>query len=197
MRRALFTLALAAGLSCAKPNLEVLHNLRPIEPSATTTLAPSPFLALEIMPVRLPESIQRPQLVTEISPGVLKLLESHRWGNGLGKDVQRILVENLSLLTGSHSVVAFPYGERAKATHRLEVDVHRLDGKPGGTLTLQATWMVTQPQGGPALLLRRTTIQRPIQGPDAEAIVAAHNLILGDLSREILAEMSALGAGSQ
>ena len=106
-------------------------------------------------------------------------------------------MENLTLLTGSRAVVAFPYGERAKATHRLEVDVHRLDGKPGGTLTLQVTWMVSRPQGGPALLLRRTTLQRSIQGPDAEALVAAHDLILGDLSHEIAAEMTALGAGSE
>lgn len=192
MRRALFILALGVGLGCAKPNMEVLHILRPMEPASATPPVPRSSLALEIMPVHLPESLQRPQLVTEISPGVLKLLEAHRWGNGLDKDLQRVLVENLTLLTGSHAVVAFPYGERAKATHRLEVNVHRLDGQPGGTLTLQATWMVSRPQGGPALLLRRTTLQRPIQGPDADALVAAHNLILGDLSREIAAELKAL-----
>ena len=194
MRRALFTLALAGGLGCAKPNMEVLHILRPMEPASATPPLPRSSLALEIMPVRLPESLQRPQLVIEISPGALKLLEAQRWGNGLDKDLQRVLNENLTLLTGSQAVVPFPYGERAKATHRLEVDVHRLDGAPGGTLTLQATWMVTRPQGGPALLLRRTTLQRPIQGPDAEAIVAAHNLILGDLSQVIAVELKGLGS---
>ena len=182
-------LALAAGIGCSHPNLEVLHTLGPIPPEPAKPDTPTASIALEVMPVRLPDALQRPQLVTEVGPGTLSLLETHRWGNGLDKDIQRVLVENLSLLTGSSTVVAYPYGERIKATHRLEVDVHRLDGKPGGTLTLQATWMVVPPKGGAALLLRRTTLQRPVQGQDAEALVAAHNLIIGDLSREIAAEL--------
>lgn len=190
-------LALAAGIGCARPNLEVLHTLSPGPLEAGQQEAPATALALEVMPVRLPEAIQRPQLVQEAGPGALSLLESHRWGNSLDKDIQRILVENLSRLTGTETVVAFPYGERIKATHRLEVDVHRLDGKPGGALTLQATWMVAPPQGGQALLLRRTTLQRPVQGQDAAALVAAHSLIIGDLSREIAAGLRTLPQGRQ
>ena len=191
------TLALVAGIGCAKPNIEVLHTLSPIsleaaKPSPPLTSAAMASMALEVMPVRLPAALQRPQLVTEASPGVLSLLEAHRWGNGLDKDIQRVLVENLTLLTGSHTVVAYPYGEKIVATHRLEVDVHRLDGKPGGTLTLQATWMVTPRRGGQALILRGATLQRPVQGQDAEALVAAHNLILGDLSRQIAVELGTL-----
>ena len=190
-------LALAAGIGCSHPNLEVLHTLGPIPAEPAKTDAPTASIALEVMPVRLPDALQRPQLVTEVGPGTLSLLETHRWGNGLDKDIQRVLVENLSLLTGSNTVVAYPYGERVTATHRLEVDVHRLDGKPGGTLTLQATWMVALPQGGQALLLRKTTLQRPVQGQDADALVAAHSMILGDLSREIAVELRTLATGGR
>ncbi len=179
------TLVLAAGMGCSRPNLEIFHTLGPIPLDATKPAPTLTSIALEVMPVRLPETLQKPQLVVEIGPGALSLMETHRWGNGLDQDLQRVLVENLALLTGSNSVVAYPYGERVKATQRLEVNVHRLDGRPGGTLTLQATWMVAPPQGGQALLLRRTTLQRPVQGPDAQALVDAHNLIIEDLSREI------------
>ena len=190
-------LALAAGIGCSRPNLEVLHSLRAISLEVGKPTSPLTSVALEVMPVRLPETLQRPQLVVEIGPGTMNLLETHRWGNGLDKDIQRVLVENLALLTGSDTVVAYPYGERVKATHRLEVNVHRLDGGLGGNLTLHATWMVAHPQGGQALLLRRTTLQRPVQGQDAEALVAAHNLILGDLSREIAVELRVLARGGQ
>lgn len=192
----LFT-ALAVGIGCSRPNLEVLHTLSPIPAGVAKPTPPVTNIALEVMPVRLPGALQRPQLVMELRPGTLSLLESHRWGNGLDKDIQRILVENISLLLASDTVVAYPYGERIKATHRLELNVDRLDGGLGGTLTLQATWMVARPQGGPALLLRRTTLQRPVQGQDAESLVTAHNLILGDLSREIAAELRTLAEGSR
>jgi hypothetical protein len=52
--------------------------------------------------------------------------------------------------------------------------------------------MVVRPEGGPALLVRRATLQRPVQGQDAQALVAAHNLILGDLSRELAAALKTL-----
>ena len=184
--------ALAAGIGCSRPTAEVFHTLGPTPPEAANPALPRATIALEVMPVRLPASLQRPQLMVETGPGVLSLLESHRWGNGLDKDMQRVLVENLARLTGSQTVVAYPYGEKVGATHRLEVDVHRLGGKPGGTLTLQATWMVSPRRGGPALILRETTLQRPVQGQDAEARVVAHNLILGDLSREMAVELRAL-----
>ncbi|MDE3246084.1 MAG: membrane integrity-associated transporter subunit PqiC, partial [Acidobacteriota bacterium] len=141
----LLFLALAAGMGCSRPNLEVLHTLSPISagvPKPTTSAA---TVALEVMPVRLPEALHRPQLVVELRPGALSLLESHRWGNGLDKDIQRVLVENLSLLLASDTVVAYPYGERIQATRRLEIIVDRMDGGLGGTLTLQATWMLARP----------------------------------------------------
>ncbi len=195
-------LALALGSGCSRPNVEVLHTLGPIpveaaRPSPPLSPAAVAAMALEVMPVRLPAALQRPQLVVETGPGALSLLEAHRWGNGLDNDIQRVLVENISRLTGADTVVAFPYGERVKARHRLEVDVHRLEGRPGETLTLEATWIVAPPQGGQALLFRRTLLQRPIQGPDAGALVAAHNLILGDLSREIAGELIALAQGGR
>ncbi len=190
-------LALATGTGCSRPNVEMLHTLGPISLETAKPAPPLTSMALEVMPVRLPAALQRSQLVTEGGPGTLSLLETHRWGNGLDKDIQRVLVENLSRLMGTDTVVAYPYGERIKATHRLEVDVHRLAGRPGGTLTLEATWIVVRPQGGQALLFRRATLQRPVQGQDAEALVAAHNLIIGDLAREISAELMALARGSQ
>ncbi len=190
-------LALAVGIGCSRPSAEVFHTLGPMTLEAATTPSSQTSMALEVMPVRLPASLQRPQLLMETGPGVLSLLESHRWGNGLDKDMQRILVENLARMTGSPTVVAYPYGEKVVATHRLEVDVHRLGGKPGGTLTLQATWMVSPRRGGPALILRETTLQRPVQGQDAEALVGAHNLILGDLSREIAVGLGTMPRGSQ
>ena len=184
--------ALAAGIGCSRPNLEVLHTLSPLPSEAVQPAPPSTVLALEVMPVQVPETLQRPQLVIEVAPGTLGLLEAHRWGNGLDKDIQRVLVENLSLLLGSGAVVAYPYGDRVKAPYRLEVDVHRLDGRLGGTLTLQATWMVTLAQGGQALVFHRSTLQRPVQGQDAQALVTAHNLILGDLSRDIATVLGTL-----
>lgn len=190
-------MALAVGTSCSKPEPEVLHILRPLQTEGGKLSPNLSALALEVLPVHLPEALRRPQLLLETTPGNLRVLRSHRWAGGLDKDIQGVLVENLSRLSGSGSIVVFPYGERVRARYRLEVEVHYLAGKPGGTLALRATWMLCPPQGGQALLVRRSELERPVAGSDPEALVAAHDAIIADLSREIAAELSRLETGSR
>ncbi len=182
---------LAALLGCLSRSAPVVfHSLRPLSPREAAAGAS----ALEVWPVRLPDSLQRPQLVVASGAGAAELSENHRWGNGLDKDLQRILVENLGALLGSEAVVAYPYGDRVKAPWRLEVDVQRLEGRPGGVLALRATWMLVPAAGGPARLLRRTALDEPVSGPGLEALVAAHDRILDRLSREIAEAVRTLDA---
>lgn len=188
---------LAAGLAVSSGCLKrsepvVFHTLRPLSPAREG--APVAAAALEVMPVRLSEALQRSHLVIARSEGTLEISEAHRWGNGLGPDVQRVLVENLGALLGGDAVVAHPFGERVKAGWRLEVDVQRLDGRPGGVLSLRATWMLTPAAGGAALLRRRSMLEEPVPDSGPEALVAAHDRVLDRLSREIAAGVVALGS---
>jgi len=133
-------------------------------------------------------------MVVALGPSAVRLLETDRWGNPLEQDMQRVLVADLTLLLGSGAVVPSPYGERVAALYRLEVEVQSCDPRGGAGLTLQATWMVTRPGIAKAVLVRRTQIREPLDGPDPEALAQAHSRILATLSREIAAELRALGA---
>jgi uncharacterized lipoprotein YmbA len=189
----LTVLGLAAGLGCMHPSQPVVfHTLRPL-PGQGAPAQPS-AIALEVLPVRLPELLRRPQMVVALGPSAVRLLETDRWGNPLEQDMQRVLVADLTLLLGSGAVVPSPYGERVAALYRLEVEVQSCDPRGGAGLTLQATWMVTRPGIAKAVLVRRTQIREPLDGPDPEALAQAHSRILATLSREIAAELRALGA---
>lgn len=175
---------LLLGLACLRSTPPVVfHSLQAVSPKKGER-GLGRDLAVEILPVRLPGVLQRPQIVTSLGPHQLTL-SSHRWGNALEKDMQRVLVENLSVLLGSDRVVSSPHGPRVNAAYRVEVDVQRCDGRPGGTLSFQATWMIIGVKGDAALVLRKTKLEEPVQGLDPEALVTAHNQALAALSREI------------
>ncbi len=161
----------------------VFHTLRPLTlegaPPARTGLA------VEVLPVRLPEVLQRPQMVVARGSRTLGLLESQRWGNPLDRDMQRVLAQDLALLLGSDAVVPSPYGDQVGAAFRVEVEVLSCDARAGGGLTLEALWLVTRAGGGPALVVRRTTLVEPLAGPDAEALAAAHSGLVAALAKEI------------
>lgn len=178
-----------AILGCARPSPSVtFHTLSPLAKSAA---AGKPW-ALEVMPVLLPELLQRSQIVVLEEPGVHRLAGTHRWGNTLEKDFQRVLAEDLSALLGSPSVVPYPDGRATGATHRLALEVTQCDGAPGGTLRFRGSWRVTRPDTGQLLLLRRAELEAPVPGTRIEDLVAAHDRLLERLSEDIAAALAAL-----
>jgi hypothetical protein len=181
-------LALALGMGCLRPASSppvVFYALDPL-PGGTASAA-GPGLAVEVLPVRIPGLLQRPQMLVPEGPEGLTLLETRRWGNPLDQDLQRVLVRNLAVLLDSGAVVPSPDGERAGARFRVQVDVQRWDARGGQGLVLEATWMITGAGGGPALALRRDRFTEPLPGPDPEALAAAHSRLAARLSREIAA----------
>jgi len=161
----------------------VFHTLHALSPQAAQ--APDQGLAVEVLPVRLPEMLQRSQVVTALGPDSVELSPGARWANTLDQDMQRVVVDNLSRLLGSDRVVASPLGVRVNAALRVEVAVQRCAGRPGGALRFSATWLITRRGVAQALLLRRTVLEEPVAGLDAEALVAAHNRVLAALCAEI------------
>ena len=184
----LLPIVLLAGLGCLRPSRPVVfHTLQAV---ALRGAGPGP--ALEIMPVRIPGALQRPQLVTTLGPGAVGFASGHRWGDLLENEIQRVLVEDLARLLATGRVVAAPYGPRVDAAYRVEVDILRCDGRPGGTLAFTATWMLTRPREDRAQALGRTTLEEPVRGEDPEALVAAHDRVLAALCGEIAAKVRSL-----
>ena len=188
--RPLALIALLLTAACRNPSPEaVFHTLSPLE-----ALAPvGRSLPLEIMPVQLPELLQRSQVVIADGQGRQRLSSTHRWGNLLEKDMQRVIVEDLSSCLGGGTVVPYPLGERVKAAYRVSLEVQQCEGAPGGSLQLAATWMVTRSNDGALVLLRKTRLQETVGGGGIGDLVSAHDRILGTLCREIATGLAGLG----
>ncbi len=185
----LISALMAAALGCGRPSPVVtFHTLSPLSQPAA---AQRP-LALEIMPVQLPELLQRSQIVVLSSQGTHRLAPSHRWGNTLEKDLQRVLAENLSALLGSPSVVLYPEGTRTQATHRISLEVSQCDGTPGRTLLFRAIWMITRLDTGRVAVLKRTSLEEAVAGATIEDLVSAHDRLLERLSAEIAEALKAV-----
>lgn len=178
-------LTLLLGLGCRLPSPSppvVYYTLAPIPAAAARAASPG----VEVLPVRLPELLQRPQMLVPEGASGLALVEDRRWGNPLDKDLQRVLARNLGLLLGSDAVAASPGGERIGANYRVQVEVQRWDARGGQGLVLEATWMITGMGGGPALAYQRTRLVETLAGTAPESLAAAYSAQAGKLSQEIV-----------
>jgi uncharacterized lipoprotein YmbA len=178
------TLMLLGTQGCRSPEVSItyhqLHPLAEANPGAHSSLQ------VEVLPVRLPGMLRRRQMVL---PGPT-ISDTNRWANGLDQDVQRVLVENLARLLGSEAVVAYPNGDVLNGAYRILLDVDQWDGEPAGSMAFRATWILQMAGKRDPICIRKTHLQEPLKDAGPAALVAAHDRILLNLSRELAAELS-------
>ena len=167
-------LVLSGCASSAPPRLYLLTPLESDGAELQTRAVAQQRPSLGVGPVRASEYLNRPQIVTRVAPNNIKLGEFDQWSEPLASNIARVLVVNLSLLTGSDEVMLFPW--RAKTVpYQIPVRVLRFDGTLGGKSTLVAAWRILETKSNRTLLMRTSRFESQAAGSDYNALVAAMN----------------------
>lgn len=180
--------ALATGCGSAPPTR--LYVVTPLD--ATAAAVPVPGTRVVVAGVRLPQYLERPQLVTRSGDNQLQVQEFHQWGGNLAKDLTRVMAENLSQLLRSDAVVAAPHTLRLRPDYRVEVEVLRFERGADARVYLTAKWWLMRGADG-ALLASPTTVlssEPSAAAPAFEPTVAAMSRAYGELSRAIAQEIA-------
>jgi uncharacterized lipoprotein YmbA len=191
-RRALFTFALFVVIltGCASSPSSKFYQLTPVQnkTSVTRDVFPDQNLTIGIGPVRVPDYLDRPQIVTRSGKNELKLSEFDRWAGSLEHDVNRVLVEDISSLLPADRffVVRWtPYLEsQVPASYRVEVLVERFEGTLDDSVLLKAQWAVFA-KDKHLLLKKEAEIREEMNGSSYESLVVAMSSALERLSQEI------------
>src|SRR5512135_69959 len=149
-QRALFTLALFVVIlaGCASSPSSKFYQLTPAQNKTLVTrdVSPDQSLIITIGPVRIPDYLDRPQIVTRSGKNELKLSEFNRWAGSLESDIGRVLVEDISsILPPDCASVLYwtSYSEsQVPASYRVEVNVDRFEGTLGDLVLLNAQWEI-------------------------------------------------------
>jgi len=138
-----------------------------------------------IGPLKLPEYLDRPQIVTRSTENELHLADYDRWAGSLKEDITRVLAENIGVLLGTDKVVIYPWRRNSLIDYQVELDVIRFDAVPGREAFLKARWAVFNKDGDKLLLTKTTNAQGKIKAPGFDGLVAAESALLEKLSHEI------------
>jgi len=143
-----------------------------------------------IGPVVWPSYLDRPQIVTRLSPNRISFDEFHRWAGPLEEDFQRVLADNLSKRLQTDHVIKYPGKLRNKIRYRVQLQIDQFDGLPGHAVTLKAAWSVIDENNSAEAALHESSIRTPMTGEGYEAMVAAASAAVAELSRQIATELS-------
>ena len=195
---AMTALLLAACASTA--SAPQLYQLRATPPAATARLAAqsgAPVLQL-LLPVSLPEALERDAIVVEQGQAGLQALAGHRWAEPLRDAVPRVLRQDLATLLGPGQVLVVPLPAGVVVQRHLRVDVLQLQANAARSqVQLQVRWVLSAgaaASSGHAVTPPTTQLQTfsaPVEGADVDAIVAAHRLVLWRLAEALAAQVNA------
>jgi uncharacterized protein len=147
-----------------------------------------------IGPINLPEYVNRMQVVTRATADELLGSQFELWAEPLSESVPRIIAENLSRLLCTKEIVLYPWASSKAPDYRVEMEIVRIDGALGGTVSLEAWWRVSNGGDRKTLIARKASYQEPTTGGDYKALVQAQSRALAALSRDIAAALKELGA---
>lgn len=180
-------LALAAGCARTPPAQYYL-----LQAPAATTVGTASGPRIGLGPVRLPEYLDRPQIVSWASATRLSLSNSHRWAEPLQQSVARALLARLAQALPDAQIVPFPWRGAQSPPRQIVVDVQRFERAADGTLHLDARWTVQAADGAEPQAFD-SAIAMPVTGAadDYDAIVAVASQAVGALAADIARRLPA------
>ncbi len=193
----LFSLMACAG--CAGSAQSRFYQLSPEknESALTGDASREQSIIVAIGPLRIPDYLDRPQIVTRSDSNELKLAEFDRWAGSLDRDIVRVLVENISSLLPAGSFFVTPWVSvvQAPASHvyRVEVSILRFEGTRGKSVQMKAQWAIYDRHKG-LLIKKESNIKEEVHDTTYKAFVAAMSRSLFTLSRDITDAIKSLPA---
>jgi uncharacterized lipoprotein YmbA len=143
---------------------------------------------VSIGPVRIPDYLDRPQIVTRSGQNELRLAEFDRWAGSIENDIIRVLAEDISAQLPEDRFFVIRWTpllqSQLSSSYRVEMIVSRFDGPLDGAVTLRAQWGLFGRDKN-VLVRKESVIVEKVNGSGYDAYVDAMSRAIGRLGKEI------------
>jgi uncharacterized lipoprotein YmbA len=147
-------------------------------------------VAVEVRSVKLPELLERPQIVVQKTANQIEIAETQRWAESLDLGIARVVAENLTVLVPTDRVYLTPRVGSPSVDCQVLIEIARFNLVAEGDVVLRARWTLLAGDGMTVLADRTSEFRQAMPEPDAKEVdygelVATMSRALRDLSREI------------
>ncbi len=150
-------------------------------------------LVLGLGPIKLPDYLDRSEIVTRVDSNRLQFSENDHWAEPLKNNFSRVLSQNLSSLLGNQQIVNFPWYTSTHIDYQIAVTVDRFECDGQGNAHLAARWSINGPAGGRILDRGESDLSEPA-GAGTDQQVAALSRTLGNFSRQVATAVAQVSA---
>lgn len=178
----LITALLAGGCGSSPP--VHYYDLEALESGYVA--AASSDLRVGIGPLRTPDYLSRPQIVTRDGDSQVVVDDFNRWVEPVDEAIYRVVSENLDSLIDTAVVVAFPYSHIVDMDYQVVGRISRFDAGTDGMAVLQIQWGVISSGDEFVVQPRRVRYEaRAAQAGSYTALARAMSEVLQQFSRDV------------
>jgi len=179
-------------LSCAKSSKPVEYYMLDasvgIDNNQTLNGDEGPMIGLG--PIRLPEYLDRFQMVVAVSENKYKLIDGHRWAEKLDQNISLALFKTLPSQLGTDRMIRYPWPQRPGVDFQVKIDILELNVDQDGQSQLVAQWSIKSKDK--TILNKRSTFTAQASTTDIDKMVQAQSECLTQLGQEIVANLKPL-----
>lgn len=186
----LITLVILILAGCGSSPPVQYYGLDAMDVGYTQDEEDSPVIALG--PFRMPEYLNRSQMVTR-GPGAELIVDGvNRWAEPLDDAIHRILASNLDRLLDSVIVVAYPSSALLEIDYRLVGRIGKFNSSEDGLVVLEVQWGAADTEGNMLMAPMRSRYESQATVPgDPDSTVRAMSNALEQFSRDMASELGA------
>ena len=179
-------------LSCAKSSKPVEYYMLDasvgIDNNQTLKGDEGPMIGLG--PIRLPEYLDRFQMVVAVSENKYKLIDGHRWAEKLDQNISLALFKTLPSQLGTDRMIRYPWPQRPGVDFQVKIDILELNIDQDGQSQLVAQWSIKSKDE--TILNKRSTFTAQASTTDIDKMVQAQSECLTKLGQEIATNLKPL-----
>ena len=179
-------------LSCAKSSKPVEYYMLDasvgIDNNQTLKGDEGPMIGLG--PIRLPEYLDRFQMVVAVSENKYKLIDGHRWAEKLDQNISLALFKTLPGQLGTDKMIRYPWPQRPGVDFQVKIDILELNIDQNGQSQLIAQWSIKSKDE--TILNKRSSFTAQASTTDIDKMVQAQSECLTKLGQEIVSSLKPL-----
>jgi uncharacterized protein len=187
----------AAGCSfmAPQPDRTQYFILSPTAESGSSSVAAASTsrLSIGVGPIKFPDYLKRPGVVTRAASNRLMVSDVKRWAEPLDHNFESVLCQNLSQTLGTQRIITYPWYANTQVDYQVKVWVSRFETSEDGASQLSAVWTIVNPKDGSELASGQSSASAPVQAGD-DGPSAALSRDLGEMSHQIADRIAQIGA---
>lgn len=161
--------------------------LEPISEAESKPAAAGEKPLIALMPTRIPEYADRPQIVTASGKNAYRLSEFARWAEPLNYNIARVLQQDIAALVPAEVVLANASSRAKQAQFRVSVSILDFYVDAQNQARLTAQWHIVR--GENTVASKQTAYRMSALSDDYSVRVEALNACLQRLSRDLAAAL--------